>query len=89
MANEPLSADAIREAVRAFVAKITERAPEEIADTADFSDDLGIDSLMAIEMMVSVNKRYRIEIMDDEFGTIKNVNDAVAVVQRHLAASRG
>lgn len=87
MATETMSSDTIREAVRAFVAKITELPPEDISDTAHFTDELGIDSLMAIEMMVSVNKRYKIEIMDDEFGTIKNVNDAVAVVQRHLAAS--
>ena len=85
MTTDTMSPDSIREAVRSLIARITERSPGEIDDNADFTTDLGIDSLMAIEMMVSVNKRYRIEIMDDEFGTIRNVNGAVAVVQRHLA----
>jgi len=80
-----VNADDIRNTVRAFVAKITEREPEEISDTTDFQKDLDIDSLMAMEMMVSVNKKYRIEILDEEFGGIRNVSDAVAVVQRHLA----
>ena len=89
MADQPVTSERIRESVRAFVAKITELSPGEISDTADFSYDLRIDSLMAIEMMVAVNKMYKIEIMDDEFRAISNVNDAVAVVQRHLARDGG
>jgi len=85
MANGPATAEEIRKEVRKLVAEITEREPEEISDTAQFVEDLGIDSLMAIEMLVAVDKRYKIEISEEEFGTIKNVNDAVEVVQRHLA----
>jgi acyl carrier protein len=88
MANVEVTPEEIRSDVKSFIAKITEREPGEISDTAHFTNDLEIDSLMAIEMMVAVNKRYRIEIMDEEFGTIKNVRDAVMVVQRHLAANR-
>lgn len=86
MAKQTASPQEIRTAVRDFVAKITERQPEEVSDTADFRDDLEIDSLMAMEMMVAVNKMYQIEILDDEFRAIRNVGDAVAAVQRHLAA---
>jgi acyl carrier protein len=86
MSEQLQSADEIKEAVRAFMAKITERDPTEISDTHNFEKDLDIDSLMAMEIMVSVNKKYRIEILDEEFGTIRNLDDAVKVVQRHLAA---
>ena len=86
MTEQLQNADEIREAVRAFMAKITERDPSEISDSHHFAKDLDIDSLMAMEIMVSVNKKYRIEILDEEFGAIKNLDDAVKVVQRHLAA---
>src|SRR5439155_6171050 len=66
MTTPQVSSDDIRSTVRAFVARITEREPDEITDTTDFQNDLDIDSLMAMEMMVSVNKKYRIEIMDEE-----------------------
>lgn len=89
MATPSVSAGEIHASVRAFVARITEREPEEISDTAHFIDDLEIDSLMAMEMMVSVNKKYRIEILDEEFRGITNVRDAVAVIQRHLAQEHG
>ena len=87
MNNEQVTADAIRTEVRKLIAEITEREPEEVSDTALFVEDLGIDSLMAIEMLVAVDKKYKIEISEEEFGKIKNVNDAVEAVQRHLAAA--
>ncbi len=88
MANQQATAEDIRNEVRRLVAEITERDPGEISDTALFIEELGIDSLMAIEMMVAVDKKYKIEISEEEFGTIKNVNDAVECVQRHLAQAK-
>ena len=85
MANEQVTAEAIRIEVRKLIAEITEREPEEVSDAAQFVEELGIDSLMAIEMLVAVDKKYKIEISEEEFGKIKNVNDAVEAVQRHLA----
>lgn len=87
MAQKRATAEEIRREVRRLVAEITERTPEEISDTALFVDDLGIDSLMAIEMLVAVDKKYRIQIPEEEFGKIKNVNDAVEIVQRHITAA--
>ena len=87
MAQKQATADEIRQEVRKLVAEITERSPEEVSDTALFAEDLGIDSIMAIEMLVAVDKKYRIHISEEEFGKIKNVNDAVGIVQRTLAAA--
>jgi acyl carrier protein len=87
--NAQITADDIRNEVRRLVAEITEREPSEISDSAHFVDELGIDSLMAIEMMVAVDKKYKVEISEEEFGKIKNVNDAVELVQRLLAAKNG
>jgi acyl carrier protein len=86
MAQKQFTADEIRKEVRRLVAEITERSPEEVSDTALFQEELGIDSLMAIEMLVAVDKKYRIQVPEEEFATIKNVNDAVTLVERHLAA---
>ena len=84
MANHQVTADDIRNEVRKLVAEITEREPQEVSDTAQFIEEMGIDSLMAIEILVAVDKKYKIEIPEEEFGKIRNVNDAVEVVQRHL-----
>ena len=76
----------IRAEVRRLIADVTERKPEEISDTALLTDELGLDSLMALEVMVAVDKKYKINIPEEEFSTIRTLNDAVEVVRRHLLA---
>ena len=79
-----VTAEDIRTEVKRLIAEVTERTPEEISDTALFQDELGVDSLMAMEVMVAVDKKYKINIPEEEFAKIKNVDDTVAVVQRYL-----
>src|SRR2546430_4613304 len=88
MTNHHTAEEYIRKQIKELIAEITEREPAEISDTASFSEELRIDSLMALEVMVAVDKNYKIEISEKEFGTIKNVNDAVKLVQHHLVSSR-
>ncbi len=85
MATQPVTEDLVRNEVKKLIAELTERDPSEITDTAHFVDDLGVDSLMAIEAMVALDKRYKIDIPEAEFNQIKNVNDSVAVVMKHLS----
>lgn len=85
MDNGNVNSEKVREEVKRLIAELTEREPGEITDTALFVDDLGVDSLMAIEVMVSLDKRYKINIPEVEFNQIKNVNDAVEVVMQHLS----
>ena len=84
---ETVTAEHIRTEVKRLIAEVTEREPEEIADTASFAEELGVDSLMAMEVMVAVDKKYKINIPEEEFGAIKNVDDTVAVVLRHIVAA--
>ena len=78
--------DHIRSEVKKLVGEVSHVAPDKITDTASFADDLGIDSLSAMEVMVSVEKKYGIVIPQEEFGGIRNVHEAVAAVQHHLPA---
>jgi acyl carrier protein len=86
---EQITADEIRTNVKKLIAEVTEREPEEITDTALFSEELGVDSLMAMEVMVAVDKRYKINIPEEEFAKIKNVDDTVTVVLRYMGSGAG
>lgn len=85
MTNASITADQVRAEVKRLIAELTEREPHEITDTALFVEDLGVDSLMAIEVMVALDKRYKIDIPEPEFNKITNVNDAVEAVMRHIS----
>jgi acyl carrier protein len=84
LAPNEITSEQIRAAVKELIAEITEREPGEISDTALFTEDLAIDSLAGMEIMVTVDKRFKVDIPEEEFAKIKNVNDAVEMVQRYL-----
>jgi acyl carrier protein len=84
MAERRYTAEEIRTAVKQMVADIADVSADEISDTTKFGDDLGLDSLRALELMVAVDRKYRIKIPEQEFTHIGTINDAVAAVQRHL-----
>jgi acyl carrier protein len=80
----PMTEQEIRGEIRKLIASVSEHSPEEIGDTASFTDDLGVDSLMAMEVMVTLDKIFGIDIPEEEFTRARNVNDAVEMVQRYL-----
>ena len=84
MENGHYTTEQIRTEIKRMLAAVIERDETEIDDTASFMDDLGVDSLMALEVMVSMGKKFRIEIPAEEFVKSRNVLEAVVMVQRYL-----
>ncbi len=84
MNTAPAAPDDIRKLTKQLLADVTETEPEEIGDTDSFILDLDLDSLMALEVMVSLSKTYRIEIPEEEFAELQNVNNVVEVVTSYL-----
>lgn len=82
--NGCITPEKIRSEIKRLIAEVTERSPEEISDTALFGEELGVDSLMAMEIMVDIDKKFHIDIPEEEFEKIKNVDDAVAIVRHFL-----
>ena len=80
------TADEIRAEIKRLVANVTEREPDEISDTAHYMDELGVDSLMAMEVMIAVDKKFKIDIPEEEFNKASNVNESVAMGEQWIAA---
>jgi acyl carrier protein len=78
-----MSNETLREELRALVAEIAEK--DEIPDGATFKE-LGIDSMMGVEIVAAVERQYHIKIGDDEIGGFKDLDSAYAMVVRKLEA---
>ena len=63
--------------LRELVSEIVEVAPEEVTKEADFVDDLGMDSMQALEIMAAIEKQYSIQIPEDYLGKIMNLSSLV------------
>ena len=80
MANEEL-----KEKLRAIVAEVAE--VDEVPDDTPFKD-LGIDSMMAIEIIADVERTYRIKIPEAELEQVVDLESVVTLVAAKLAGKQ-
>jgi acyl carrier protein len=76
-----MSNDTLKEQLRALVAEIAEK--DEVPDGATFKD-LGIDSMMGVEIVAAVERKYQVKIDDDELAAFKDLDGAYGLVVRKL-----
>ena len=61
-----------KEALRELVADALDVDVEELTDDAHYVETLGVDSLMGLEILVQLEKRFGVKISEEEFGRITN-----------------
>lgn len=60
---------------------------DSISPNADFIKDLNLDSLDVVEIIMEIEKDFKITITDEEAGKINTVQDAVNLVATKLSGS--
>ena len=70
----------IEKDVRELVAEILETKPESIQGNAKFVQDLGMDSMMALEILAGIEKKYKIAIPEDSLPKFTDLNTTVDLV---------
>ena len=58
---------------------------EKITMEASIADDLGIDSLDAVELVMALEEELDIKIPDEELGKMKKVSDIVGCIEKYQA----
>ena len=76
----------IRETIRQSVHRITGVEPSDIQDTSRYREDLGLDSLSALEVVIDIEYAFKIKVAPERIQTIETVQDTIDVVQEYLAA---
>ncbi|MEU9212626.1 acyl carrier protein [Streptomyces sp. NPDC048415] len=61
-----------KEALRTLVADALDVEIEDVTDDALYIEDLGVDSLMGLEILVQLEKKFGVKISEAEFGEITN-----------------
>ena len=82
MANENLERE-----IKEIISRVIEIPLGEIDSNADFVNDLGADSLSAIEITGAIEKKYKIVIPEEKIRTIRTVNQVIALAEELLKAS--
>lgn len=79
-----MSVEEIRAKIKESIAKITNIDVMDISDHASYKDDLALDSLTILEIAVSAEFDFQIQIPDEQLSEIRTVEDTVRLVQQYL-----
>mgnify|MGYP000105139731 CR=1 FL=1 len=58
---------------------------DSITEASSFKDDLGADSLDVVDLVMSLEDEFDIEIPDEEIENIKTVGDVVKYIEDNIA----
>ncbi len=58
--------------------------PEDVVETASFTNDLGADSLDTVELIMEFEKEFNISIPDDQAEKISTVGDALKFIEDNI-----
>jgi acyl carrier protein len=75
--------DKLREELRALIAEIAEK--DEIPDDTHFKE-LGIDSMMGVEIVAAIERQYKIKFEDSELGEVTTLSKSYDLVKRKIDA---
>ena len=70
--------------LRQMVAEILETEPEQIDSDAHFVKDLGMDSMMALEILAGIEKKYRVAVPEELLVKFTSLNETTRIVRELL-----
>ena len=74
----------IREQIRSMIAEIAEVDEDEVTGEKSFIEDLGFDSMMALEIFAKLEKQYKIKIPEEELTKLSNLDETVNLVVKYM-----
>ena len=74
----------LEKGIRAVIAEIIEIGPEEITLEANFVEELGMDSMMALEILAAIEKKYKVQIPEEKLMKLTNLKGAIELTKEYL-----
>ncbi|MCI6769976.1 MAG: acyl carrier protein [Candidatus Cryptobacteroides sp.] len=80
-----MSHEEIVNQVKAIIVDKLGAEESEVTESANFTNDLGADSLDTVELIMEFERVFDIKIPDEDGGQISTVGDAIAYVENKLS----
>jgi len=80
-----LTKDEIRAKIKKIVVENLGVSEDQVTDDAQFSQDLGADSLDQVELVMSLEEEFGAEIRDEDADSLNTVGDAIAYIEKRIA----
>jgi len=71
----------LKKEIKKLVSEIAEVSEEDLKEDAMFTEDLGIDSMMALEIIASLEKKYKLIIPEEKIPTIRSLKNVYDLLE--------
>lgn len=73
----------VLEKVKAILAEQFDVEEDKITADTDLQEDLGADSLDVVDLLMSIEDEFEVEVPDEEIENIKTVGSLVSYIESH------
>ena len=89
MAKKKVDFEKLKEEIKKIVSEVSEVPQEQLKGDARFVEDLGIDSMMALEIVANIEKKYKVVIPEEEIPKIRSLKDVYNIMEKLLKTKKG
>jgi acyl carrier protein len=80
-----ISDEQLAKEVKALVAKVIKLPEDKIEPNANLFTDLGVDSLLGVEIIASLDRKYGLDVPENRLKDVHTLNDIIALVKEVMA----
>ena len=74
----------VLEKIKVILAEQFDVEEDSLKNDTDLQDDLGADSLDVVDLLMSIEDEFEIEIPDEEIENIRTVSDLVSYIESNI-----
>jgi acyl carrier protein len=74
--------------IKGLIAKIIKRDPDQIDSNANIFQAYKVDSLLGVEILAGLDKKYGIDIPETKLKDIRTVNDIIRITEEILSKKK-
>ena len=79
----------IEQEIKSLVAKIIKRDEKSIDPNANIFTEYGVDSLLGVEILAGLDKKYGLDVPEQKLREIKTLNDIVRIAKEQILKKAG
>ncbi len=76
--------EVLEKELKALISEIVEIEEEKITPEASFVEDLGMDSMMALEIMAATEKKYKLKIPEENLTKMTNLSQVIKIISQFM-----
>jgi acyl carrier protein len=80
-----MNQDQLSQDIKTLVSKVIKVPVEKIDVNANIFTDLGVDSLLGVEIFAALDKKYGLNVPEEKLAQINTLNDVISLVREMLS----